>query len=595
MTIPGYAGGGESDGSPNYNSDVYEWKADYSKVIGNHTLYSGFNIDTNNQGGAASVSAGESFAAFETSDLETSQGGNALASFLLGVPDSANRGNILNYEHSGFVDGGYFQDQWKVTDRLTLNLGLRYDVTLIPVIALSGVGSYYGATDFYNGTYIIQHLPPPCSPTQFAPCIPGGILPAHVVVSSNGKLYQNDYHDIQPRVGIAYRVDSKDVIRMFYGRFYDNWAAVDQSAQNVQSWPTVAYRLAQNLNPGYPTVPAENPFLGTTDSYPAPTPFNQLGWNNAPQFRAPYSDQWNFGIQHQFATNTISTLNYVGSHDLHTDIGPEMNTAVTPGPGNPRDRAPFPYITPSYFDQSIGRASYEALQFSVQQATTKGLTYLVSYAWSKAIDIGSDGWYCSEGCSIENPYNLDANKSVAGFDLPHTLTISATYQVPVGKGHVLSTGNRFSDYILGNWTLNGISSLHSGVPYTLTVCSDIANTGNGGCYERPNLVGNPSLPNPTTAEWFNTSAFAVPAPYTFGNLGRNTLRTQAFKNLDFSLFREFPISESRRFEFRAEAFNVFNHPTWGTPNSVLNQNNFGVVHSTQSTERQLQLALKFYF
>ncbi|HZQ54508.1 MAG TPA: hypothetical protein VFB14_20065 [Bryobacteraceae bacterium] len=231
----------------------------------------------------------------------------------------------------------------------------------------------------------------------------------------------------------------------------------------------------------------------------------------------------------------------------------------------------------------------------MQQSTTKGLSYLVSYTWSKTIDIASDGWYCSEGCSIENPYDLNGSRSVAGFDVPQILSISATYQVPIGKGHLLGTGNRVADYLLGNWAVNGIASLHSGVPYTITVCGDIANTGNGSCYERPNLVGNPSLSNPTTAQWFNTGAFAAPAAFTYGNLGRNTIRSDAFKNLDFSLFREFPISEERHFEFRFEAFNVFNHPTWGTPNSVLNQNNFGVVTTTQSTERQLQLGLKFYF
>jgi hypothetical protein len=357
----------------------------------------------------------------------------------------------------------------------------------------------------------------------------------------------------------------------------------------------VASNLVQNLNTAYPTVPAENPFLGFSGAVPAPTPFNQLGWNGQPQFRAPYSDQWNFGIQQQLSSTSVFTLNYVGSHSGRTDIAAEANTAITPGPGNPSDRSPYPYITPSYYDKPIGRASYEAFQFSLKgNSTSKRLTYLVSYTWSKTIDIGSDGWYCSEGCSIENPYDLNSNKSVAGYDLPQMFTASWVYRIPIGKGH-FSTGNRVADYVLGNWDLNGIATLTSGMPYTIDVCGDIANTGNGGCYERPNLVGNPNLSNPSPAMWFNVNAFRIPAPYTFGNLGRNALRADWFKDLDLSLFRQFPISETRRFEFRADAFNSTNTPTWGVPNSTLNANNFGVVTSTRSTERQLQLALKFYF
>jgi len=143
--------------------------------------------------------------------------------------------------------------------------------------------------------------------------------------------------------------------------------------------------------------------------------------------------------------------------------------------------------------------------------------------------------------------------------------------------------------------LNGILTFTSGLPYNISVCGDIANTGNSSCYERPNLVGDPKISNPSRAQWFNPAAFALPAAYTFGNLGRNAYRADPYKNLDLSLFRDFPITESKRFEFRVEAFNLPNHPTWGVPNSVVNQNLFGVVQSTRSTERQIQFALKFYY
>ncbi len=595
MGISGFVGGGESNGAPNNNSNTYELTGNFTKVYNKHTFSLGANFDTNNQSPTHSAGEGVSFSAFQTSNLETGQGGSALASFLLGVPDSGNRNDIQGTEHGGWTDGFYFQDQWKATNRLTVNMGIRYDFTLMPIYGTAADGTdKVGITDLNNGTYVLEHASPPCSATQVAPCIPGGILPAHVVVSPNGKLFNNDYKNIQPRVGLAYRLTNNNVIRAAYGRFYDNWAAIDQTAQNIQAWPTVTYVLAQNLNPAVPSVFAENPFQGFTGPYPPPTPFNQVGWNSNPLFKNPYSDQWNFGIQHLFGSSTVMTLNYVGSHSGNTDIAIMGNSATVPGPGPITAREPYPYITPTFYDNSIGRGSYNAFQFSLNRETSHGLTYLISYTWSKAIDIGSDGWYCAEGCSIENPYDINANKSVAGFDLTHVLTASYVYQLPFGKGN-FRTGSRVVNSIIGNWQTNGILTLSSGIPYTINVCGDIANTGNGGCYERPNVVGNPNLSNPSPALWINPAAFASPSPYTFGNMGRNVLRSDWYKDIDLSLFREFPISESKRFEFRFDAFNATNTPTWGTPQSTLNNINFGEITGTRSTERQLQLALKFYF
>jgi hypothetical protein len=172
------------------------------------------------------------------------------------------------------------------------------------------------------------------------------------------------------------------------------------------------------------------------------------------------------------------------------------------------------------------------------------------------------------------------------------------YELPFGKGKKLASGSGALDYVIGGWQTNAILSLHSGTPYTLGVSGDIANTGNSnnaGYYERLNVIGDPNLSNPTTAQWFNTKAFAVPANFTYGNQGRDTLRTNWSRNLDLSLFRDFPIRERLRLQFRAEAFNVTNTPVWGTPVSNFSNANFGKVLSVANTPRQLQLALKLRF
>ncbi len=612
--LPGISIGGFLSGGPLYfespASDVWETKGDLSVVKGRNTFRFGFDInkmDFNGHLGKGSIDTfeNEAFASFETSNLETSSGGSALASFLLGVPDNAFLRGTWTTEYGGWVEGFYFQDQIKITDKLTANIGGRYDFTLRPLQGSKGDAQniYIGDLDLNNGTYILQAQPPSCAQTGKAPCIPGGVLPPHVVVTpfSNNAIYHNTHDNIQPRLGLAYRLSDKTAIRASFGMFYDNWAAQMQSGQNYTgTWPSVIQSLGVNLNPGLPTATAEDPLkLGSTTPLPGPTPFNQTQWYQDPLWQNPYSEQWNVGIQRQLTPNTLLTLNYVGSHSSRLDLGPFSNVAVTPGPGNPQDRAPYPYISPTFYDKSIGRSSYNALQFALKRSFSNGLSYLVSYTWSKAMDLGCSGWYGVEGCSVENPYNLNNDKSVAGFDLTHVLSANWVYQLPIGPGKKFKTSNRLVDYAVGNWQLNGILTFTSGLPYDVGISGDIANTGMAGCctygYERLNLVGNPTPANQSPGNWLNTSAFATPPPYTFGTLGRNALRANWFKNADLSVFRQFPITESKRLEFRFEMFNFTNTPTWGIPDQTYGDPTFGQVLGTQSTERQLQFALKLYF
>lgn len=601
--VGAYGGAGESNGSPNVNSAVWEYKADYVLTHGRHAIYAGFNIDTNNQGKATSSESGESFSPFQTSNGST--GGNELASFILGLPNSASKIDTQNTQNGGYVNGFYGQDQWKIRDNLTLNVGLRYDISIIPVVSNSKLGKYYDIFDFDNGTAIIQNKPPACSPTQFAPCLPGGTLPDHVVVSNTpGKLFSSDWTDIQPRVGISYAFHPGTVLHVAWGRTYDNWAAVEQTAQNVDGWLMQTASQVSNLNttPGLTpetTTTAENPLAGFTGTYPKPTPFGSVAWNTRPQFRNAYSDQWTVGVQQSLKSVGVWTINYVGSAGRHIDYCPVANTATTPGPGPVAPRTPFSYMGQSFYDQPIGTLNYNSLQTSLQGRTASaGLTYLISYTWAKGMDTGTDGWYGIGTTSIENPYDMKRDHSVTGFDLPQVFTVGWTWAVPVGAGH-FSTGNKVTDYALGNWQLNGIVELESGRPFTIEDSGDIANTGNfnwtGAGYERPNLIGKPKLSNPRPEKWFNTAAFAAPEQYTFGSLGRNTMRTEPYKNLDISVMREFPTWESMKFQFRLDAFNAFNHPVWGTPNNCQNCQNFGVVNSTVNSARQLQLSGKIVF
>jgi len=234
------------------------------------------------------------------------------------------------------------------------------------------------------------------------------------------------------------------------------------------------------------------------------------------------------------------------------------------------------------------------------------LAYQVSYTYSKSIDEGSSGWFGVEGNSLTDPYNIRGSRGPSGFDLTHTLAVNAIYDLPLGKGRHFSIPNPALNYALGNWQINGIFSARSGLPFTVFYgARDLANTGNVSWdqYERANLVGDPhsgSCPNgsPVGSQscFFNTSAFAVPAIYTFGNSGRDFMRSAPYWNLDASLFKQFAIAESRRFEFRAEAFNLFNTVIFRQPgNDISNLANFGKVTGAANGARELQFGAKLIF
>jgi hypothetical protein len=314
-----------------------------------------------------------------------------------------------------------------------------------------------------------------------------------------------------------------------------------------------------------------------------------------PNHKNPYSMQWNFGVQQQLNETTVMTMNYVGSGSRRTQLGGYYNTALTPGPGNPKERALYPYITQTFYDRSWGRANYNAFQFLLDKRFRGGLAYMVSYTYAKSIDIGSSGWYGVEGHSVQNPYTFNNDRSVSGFDLTHVLTINALWEIPVGRGRQFSTGNSALDYILGNWQVNGIVLFRSGNPVNFNVSGDIANTGNTSGYMRPDLVGDPNLDNPSRDQWFNKDALKQPAQYTFGNFGRYGLRSDGFENFDLSIFRIFPIKEPYRVEFRAEFFNATNHVVYGSPTSNLSSTNYMRVLGTANAARQIQFGFKFEF
>jgi hypothetical protein len=647
-----FSNGGEILQNTPQATDNYQVTGTINKLRGTHTFSVGANYITSVFSSPIAYDT-LTFTDTATGNPTTGVSGNSLASFLMGVPSGANRRDVNEKTRMGGLFSAFFQDSWKASDKLTVNYGVRYDLTFIPpygtirTIGEQG-GIETGDMDFSNGTYVLQYPPPPCTVRGIAPCIPSimldasgnaeacdpttqtclapGTLPPHVVVDPRGRIAHNTYTNVGPHFGFAYRATPSTVFRGGAGIVYDNWAAVSQMAQNIEGdWPGIGQLIASNLNVpgtstadanGRPLVSALNPFAGSGASgIPAPTPFFSGGvnWHYDPHIKNAYAYQFNFGVQHQINSTTTITGTYVGSLTHRANVGGDYNTALQPSAlPNPLSRAMYPYMITTFYDRSVGFADYHAFQLSVNKRFSKGLAYQVAYTFSKALD-ENDGWFGAEGKNVADPYNPRGSLSPAGYDIPQLLSVNVNYELPIGRGKQFSSGNHAVDYIIGNWQINGILTVRSGQRYSVTDNNDNygdpANTGNAGWagYEQANLVGDPNsgtCPNGahphTQTCWINLDAFGSPTKGTFGNLRPDPYNAQRYWNMDFSLFRGFPIAgEGRKLEFRVETFDLFNTAIWAAPGSdVSTPGGFGKVTSIAEPnldQRVLQFGLRFSF
>ena len=610
----GYVGlnpGSQTQGS--VLADTWQGGGTFTKILGKHTIKIGADFATNNMASPIGY-AGETFAAAQTAGLGVNaqgvdvqgKGGNSYASMLLGVPNEANYRNVSERNIGGWNNAMFIQDQWRATARLTVNIGFRNDMVFFPISSGIGKDLYTGDANPMTGQYILNALPEPCSATVGAPCIPNGIytssstpaqasgLPEHVIVTpnSNHRIIQNSLADWAGRLGLAYRLNDKMVVRAGYGRYYDTWGTVMQLAQNFGgNWPNVSTIENPALNQNLVTAHITDPLgLGSSGAivYPASTFSSVSQWMVDPGFKTPYMDQWNFGIQRELPSNTVLDVNYVGSVGRHLDWGPVMNVA-TPGAGDPKTRQPFPYMLPQWFDQSVGNSRYNALQVSANKRLTHGISFLVAYTLSHSDD---DGCTLGSNCNVSNPYDRSFDKQTSDLNQKHVFSTSFMIQSPFDKA-----ANKVVSNIAGGWMLNGILQLHSGNPYSVTTSTSVLNNG-GYNQERMDYTGSSSGGfTKSIDKWFNTSNYTVPAAYTYGNSKPNSLVTDWGRNLDLSLFRQFHFrgGEKRYFEFRAEAFNVFNNVVFGYPDSNFGDAKYGKVTSQMNSPRELQLGLKFYF
>ena len=514
--LPGVAVDNWFSGGENYTvnrpGDNWSIKGSYSKIIGNHTIRVGAEFIRADMGMVIDYH-GVNFREYETSNIiNSSTTGNSVASALLNAPYTSTRRDLIESLRFGGAFGAYVSDSWKFSSKLTINLGLRYDYVWIPGFGTEADNNIYtGNMDTDTGQYWVLKVPPACSKTGAAPCIPtpDGSLPANIIHAPNDTIMHGSSKMFGPRIGLAYRVFSKTAVRASAGVFFDSWAGVYQSARGIGgNWPMVATTMYTNLNnptpsSPYPNVKMNAEWLGATNLPPA-LPWQMNWWYMDPAWKNGYSMQYNFGVQHELSKSTVVEIDYVGSGGRRLDLGAARNTAVVPGPGDPTARMRFPYMKPTYFAKSIGRSNYNALQMSYRRRFSDGLSAVVNYTYSKSIDIACSGFFGTEGCQVQNEYDLNSSRSVSTFNVPHNLIGSVTYELPIGTGKPLSTNNRVVDYIIGGWQVNALVQIRNNLPFTVTIPGDIANVGNPNTYMRANVVGDWHIDNPSQGRWFNT-------------------------------------------------------------------------------------------
>jgi Carboxypeptidase regulatory-like domain len=637
-----YDGGfGEDAGYiPNgaYNSNpTYTYRDNVSKIIGRHNLQFGAYAvfgQKNELGGELGAGSIPGYLTFDqTTSIST---GNPFADLLLGkISSYGQQDQRVKYYNRYKIGEPYFQDDWHVSSRLTLNLGLR--VSLFGTYREKQKQAFnFDPAHYQPGVTTVN--PDGTVSNLFINGLPNGIVQCGVTPGVPVSCMQGHLFNPAPRIGFAYDLkgDGKTAIRGGYGIFYEHANGNEGNTESLENSPPLANAAVVNNIDGYAgTGSASGQFPLSVNAVPT-----KATW--------PYIQQWHLDLQREFLRNTVATVSYVGSKGTHlnrqtnfnqvpalplslnpytpgefidTDVtSPTFNTdcdtlSVNGAPVTGQaavnlavqcgsDASPFrPFL--GYGDithlQYASSSIYHGLQASVRR-TVGSLNLSFAYTYSHSIDDSSDRF---DGSFVDSA-NPGANRASSNFDQRHILNISYVWDLPFFKSPGLS------NKILGGWQFSGLTSYQTGTPYSVVVSNDNAGVSNGvGSGARPDLVGDPrsGIPGgrlPDLGPAFgNPAAFAFPRGLTFGSAGRNILNNPHRTNFDWALFKHFKIREQMGFEFRAEAFNVFNHTQWGNiagdsgsaggeGNNTIATDSFLRASSVHNA-RILQLGLKFSF
>ncbi|HEY3936171.1 MAG TPA: TonB-dependent receptor [Bryobacteraceae bacterium] len=609
-------------------SNTLQFTENLTKVYKTHTFKGGFEAQ---EISAPWLSPPYSRGAFDFNGQYTTipnltDTSTGRAQFLLAPSGPGNIGGADSVSVSNFGDvatirsyyGAFFQDDWKVSSKLTLNLGVRWDW-------FSPTGEKYSAQANFlpgaNPEYIIpasRKGDPALSPSFPQLLAQDGISLVYSNAYGSG-LSKVQKDNFAPRVGFAYQVTPKFVVRGGYGIYYGAF-------ENRGGSPSLGYNYPFQYSFTFRNANAESPVLypnGTIatlenglSSVPlSPSAVNASGLSlRGIQFNyvTPYVQSYNLTLQYQLTSVDSIEAGYVASLSRHLEsfIGSNDQSVLLPLGYNPQSYVPYPdFARGSSLADTIGVANYHSLQTKYQRRFSNGLTMLFAYTFAKTLtdagDLLSGGGVAGYRAPYLPGWGIKKDMGLAPFDIRHALSLSGIYALPFGKGQQhMSNSNRVAEFILGNWSTNWILTLDTGQPQTISCATS---TGAGtGCYAL--YTGLNPYANSNVSQFYNPAAFATPAAVTqvgqtdYAPLGGGNTQVSGppLRRLDFSLFKSFPINETMRFEFRAESFNLTNTPAFAQPGNLnyLDTTNFGRITSTRDSPndpREIQFALKFYF
>jgi hypothetical protein len=492
--------------------------------------------------------------------------GYGFADFLLGIPFVG----VYFHQKAGYLSppmiirypdfNFYVQDDWKVSPKLTFNLGLRYE--LVPVLA---------DTRGEMRNFDLQTL---------------DLTPEGQV---GNKYFKGAHKNFAPRFGFAYQVTEKTVVRGGYGWFYSRTVDLGPTSLS-QNPPNSQNVFVYNQDPANP-VYIQDFFANVSPAEVAGTPSGIM-----PDYTmTPSTQSWSFGIQRQLSPTVLLELEYKGSLSTHLDGYLDINTP-TPGPGDYDSRRPIAGWSGINMHLSAFTATHHSGLIRLEKRMGRGMSFLGSYAWGKTLDqtygIASDGGEDGAVASIMDRTNFRREKGPSGMDMRQRAVFSYVYELPFGPG------KRFGGAVSGplarlieGWTFSGITTFQTGSPLTIRTDADPANTGQS--QERPDVLSDPMLPRGerTASQWFDTSAFADPTTYRYGNAGRGLVNNPGINNWDLALMKNTSLAERLKLQYRVEFFNSWNHTQLGTPQFELHRGDFGMISSARSP-RLIQMALK---
>jgi len=567
-TITGFSPLGDEGNNPqNSVTNVYQILNNASYAHGSHVLKFGADIRISQQNAFRDV---ESRGRLQFSPFGQITG-NALGDLLLGFPLLTSIARVDNPQHIRTQSYNFFiNDSIRIRRNLTLIGGLRYEFNTPAVDAQDRANVY----DINSGT-LVQ-------------------VGTNSVPRSG---FEADKNNFAPRVGFAWTIGNsqRTVIRGGYGVYFDQTPFAPAEALYFNS-PYFDNNIFFSL-PGLPLT-LDNPF---PSFFPFPLPDSALALQR--DLRTGYMQHWNVNIERQVGDKTIFEIAYVGSKGTKLLTARDINQPPPNDlpPGLPVVPRPNPRFDDINLLESRANSNYHALQTRFQQRLSQGFSALVSYTWSKSIDDASNFFSSTGDPSFpQNSYNVRAERGRSNFDVLHRLSANYSYIFPVGNGRRYVANSGWLTTFLTGWETYGIVTLQSGRPFTVALLPDIDNSGTGrsilgfGANDRPDAAASPNLSNRTPERWFNTAAFVFPARGTFGNAGRNIVDGPGYQNVNLSLVKNTRIVEELNLQFRAEFFNLFNHPNFNLPDSFLGSPTFGRISSAREP-RHIQFGVKLLF